>query len=402
MKKVILFTLITAILFGQDIVPLNKGNKWIYHGQNFTEDHRTSEILSQFTYTTIKEVTSDTLIDDQVCKVILVTTIYDSSITYYKDWALSDSTKFYYDSKSTDDIFYDAYITEDSTFSGDEYYKYILVYQDSLWGHLYDFQKWGGSGSSLMMDVQTWHSRTTAKYFGNTSYYLGFYDESTYEYNEKEWNIIGATIDGIYYGTASPPINLVAISDTHSVQISWDAVSESNVVKYNLYYGLHQDTLAFIKSTSDADDPICEIDGLHSGTQYFLRVTAINDDGEESPFSSYLKFKTLGDPTGLKTLHNLKTGMDICCRLMQNYPNPFNPTTKIPFSLPKSGKLSLKIYDLYGQRIITLYEGYQHDGIYELAWSGLNEKGNQVSSGLYFYVLNFEGTTIKNKMLLVR
>ncbi len=68
-----------------------------------------------------------------------------------------------------------------------------------------------------------------------------------------------------------------------------------------------------------------------------------------------------------------------------NYPNPFNPTTNISFRIPQSHDVKLVIYNQLGQHVTTLVDRSMHAGEYQVAWNGLNAKGQPVSSGLYFY-----------------
>lgn len=83
--------------------------------------------------------------------------------------------------------------------------------------------------------------------------------------------------------------------------------------------------------------------------------------------------------------------------LYQNYPNPFNPTTKIKFDLPNSGNISLKVYNQLGKEINILSNGFKNAGTYEI-----NFDASDLSSGIYFYKLITEGTSITKKMLLVK
>ncbi len=76
--------------------------------------------------------------------------------------------------------------------------------------------------------------------------------------------------------------------------------------------------------------------------------------------------------------------------LSQNYPNPFNPTTNIKYDLPEQATVTLKIYNILGQEVMTLANGAQAAGRYEATWEGRNNFGAQVSSGVYFY--RFEAT----------
>jgi|GEM_PF-1704706 len=71
--------------------------------------------------------------------------------------------------------------------------------------------------------------------------------------------------------------------------------------------------------------------------------------------------------------------------LMQNYPNPFNPTTTIRYSLPKDAFVSLKIYNILGQEVATLWNDFQNVGTFNITWNGKNNAGLQVASGMYLY-----------------
>jgi len=83
--------------------------------------------------------------------------------------------------------------------------------------------------------------------------------------------------------------------------------------------------------------------------------------------------------------------------LHQNYPNPFNPSTKIDFEIPESGTVSLKIYDILGNEVMTLINENKQAGFYSIEF-----KGSEFSSGVYYYKLESKGFTASRKMLLVK
>jgi len=76
--------------------------------------------------------------------------------------------------------------------------------------------------------------------------------------------------------------------------------------------------------------------------------------------------------------------------LSQNYPNPFNQTTKIEFTLAKSGFVSLSIYDLLGRKVRTLASEHLPSGYKSVLWDGRNDSGEDVASGIYFYRIKVE------------
>jgi len=84
-------------------------------------------------------------------------------------------------------------------------------------------------------------------------------------------------------------------------------------------------------------------------------------------------------------------------KLGQNYPNPFNPVTKISFDLPKSGPVTLKIYDVVGREMITLVNEVKNAGSYIVDFDG-----SSFPSGTYFYRLESGGFVSTKKMILIK
>lgn len=86
--------------------------------------------------------------------------------------------------------------------------------------------------------------------------------------------------------------------------------------------------------------------------------------------------------------------------LYQNYPNPFNPQTTITYSLPKSTKVKLVVYDVLGRVVTTLVDEVQEAGIHTTEVS--SEITSQLTSGVYFYRLVTNHYTKTKKMLLLK
>jgi hypothetical protein len=87
----------------------------------------------------------------------------------------------------------------------------------------------------------------------------------------------------------------------------------------------------------------------------------------------------------------------------RNYPNPFNPITKIEFSVPKAGDVSVKIYNVRGELVRTLVD--EHMDASDLVvreWNGTDTHGAAVASGVYFYETRTNGNVKVNKMALVK
>jgi hypothetical protein len=88
--------------------------------------------------------------------------------------------------------------------------------------------------------------------------------------------------------------------------------------------------------------------------------------------------------------------------LFQNQPNPFNPETKISYFLPQASHVELVVFNVLGQRVRTLFDGYQDAGTQTLIWDGRSDDGRQLSSGIYFYRLQSDNFQDTKKMTLMK
>ena len=91
-------------------------------------------------------------------------------------------------------------------------------------------------------------------------------------------------------------------------------------------------------------------------------------------------------------------------QLAQNYPNPFNPETTIKYSLDNTAaeQTTLFIYNSLGQVVKRLVNSPQSAGSYEVRWTGRDDYGNSVASGIYYYQLKSGQNTSVQKMILIR
>ena len=79
------------------------------------------------------------------------------------------------------------------------------------------------------------------------------------------------------------------------------------------------------------------------------------------------------------------------------YPNPFNPTTSLSLSLPESGYVSVKVYNMMGQEIATLADGLMDATAYTLTWDA-----SDASSGMYFVRAEYAGNIATQKLMLLK
>lgn len=88
--------------------------------------------------------------------------------------------------------------------------------------------------------------------------------------------------------------------------------------------------------------------------------------------------------------------------LNQNYPNPFNLKTNIEYSLNKTGKTKLTIFNSLGQKIRTLVDEIQQPGNYTITWDGTDINGNTVSTGQYFYQVIQDNEKVTKRAILLK
>jgi hypothetical protein len=103
------------------------------------------------------------------------------------------------------------------------------------------------------------------------------------------------------------------------------------------------------------------------------------------------------DPTGIDPVAFANS-------LDDNYPNPFNPTTTIKYGIAERGQVTLKIYNAAGQLVRTLIDEEQApvQGGFSKVWNGMNELGQPVASGVYFYQLSAKNFSQTKKMVLLK
>jgi len=128
---------------------------------------------------------------------------------------------------------------------------------------------------------------------------------------------------------------------------------------------------------------------LAANTEYFYRIAAQNIAG---------MVKGSVEPiTTITSVMKVSHAIPDQYSLSQNFPNPFNPTTDVEFSLPKSNRVVLMIYNTLGIRVETLVDEVLMPGTYRYQWNGMN-----LPSGVYFYRIMMGSFVETKRMLLVR
>ncbi len=114
----------------------------------------------------------------------------------------------------------------------------------------------------------------------------------------------------------------------------------------------------------------------------------------QTPFGSY-KYVSYSYPV----VSGISSNNEVADKftLDQNFPNPFNPSTKISFSIPKAGFVSMKIYDIAGKEVAVVANEFMNAGKYTADFNA-----SSLTSGTYFYRLEANGLSETRKMILVK
>ena len=225
--------------------------------------------------------------------------------------------------------------------------------------------------------------------------YLSIYDDgSGIAINIEEDGYYGTMIDTSYFnwGVSNDSIYVTTYDDYYSDSSHVDSMA----------YFFSGDTLVFGQST----DP-CE-----EGGYYYYYYETYDDCFENSDLGNY----ALG-VTGIQDFHQEMimhyTAYDLVSTSLEKttaldfkvhpaYPNPFNPVTTIRYYLPNEGFVNITIYDMMGREIKVLQRGIRTPGHGKVQWNATNDKGQQVSAGIYLYQINIGGKMDTKKMVLLK
>lgn len=164
-----------------------------------------------------------------------------------------------------------------------------------------------------------------------------------------------------------------------------------DAASYHLQVSLSSTFSAAVLDTFVIDTAF-SLSPLAANTRFYWHVSVLNDFGEGA-YSATANFTT-----GDQILSVIDPGkIPRTFTLRQNYPNPFNPTTQIGYTVPQAAYVSLKVYNLLGQEVQTLYDGVHQAGNYVATFDG-----TKLPSGVYVYRLRSDNFVETKKLVLVR
>lgn len=97
-----------------------------------------------------------------------------------------------------------------------------------------------------------------------------------------------------------------------------------------------------------------------------------------------------------------RTVASMSYRLLQNYPNPFNSATVIPFQIPKAGRVKIMVYDVLGKHVKTVFDDDLEGGRHDVHFTGIDNKGQTMTNGVYFYKIETDDFIDVKKFLFIK
>ena len=199
----------------------------------------------------------------------------------------------------------------------------------------------------------------------------------------------GYSIDNIAPGV--PHGFLVVYNTGGGNELSWDPNDDPDLQYYRVYRGNDRD---FLPSSGNLLLQTIETewrDPEYDGYGVYYKITAVDYAGNESDVAS---------PSG--TVNDDVPAIPKRFALHQNVPNPFNPSTEIRFDLPRAVHVSICVYNVKGELVSTVINGYMTEGHKEINWTSNDDRGNAISSGIYFYRIVAGDFVQTRKMVLLK
>ncbi|MFQ5605035.1 MAG: fibronectin type III domain-containing protein [bacterium] len=179
-----------------------------------------------------------------------------------------------------------------------------------------------------------------------------------------------------------PCLWLLPLLITRTVNLTWDANPDSDLIGYRIYYGtaskLYDEEIFVGKVTSHL------IPNLLEGQKYFFSLTALDSAGNESAFADEISIEIPHEK-----VEPVEDTTRVTNSLVYNFPNPFKPNlerTRIRYELSRPQNVTIDIFNVNNEPVKTLVKNkLKRAGEHtEDVWDGKNSKGEVVAIGVYF------------------
>ncbi len=207
-------------------------------------------------------------------------------------------------------------------------------------------------------------------------------------------------VDSVFFGGAASKIREVVVDGAGNYYLSGDgAFNVPHVAKFdNNKATLWDKVFANTAKVSDIafiSDDCLAVGGSHRDTATFDSYRLSMPNGGSGFDNAYAVTLCAGT---VDVNESYTDGVvPDAYALSQNYPNPFNPVTSISYAIPRSGMVSVRLYDIGGREVMTLVDGERNAGVYELTLDG-----SVLSSGVYIYTIRANDYIETRKMTLMK
>jgi len=206
--------------------------------------------------------------------------------------------------------------------------------------------------------------------------------------NSGNWDVYYKKMDAIPY----PPATLTYENLNGHPKLIWSKGKSKDTAGYKVYRG--GNVIATKNSASDT---------THVDPDVFLTQQGLNITYTVRSFDSHVPSQ-LSNPSPTLTVTGVygkvmaDGALDVHSVITaRNYPNPFNPSTEIIYAIPGDGQVSLNVFDALGRNVASLVNEFKTAGKYSVGFGGAH-----LSSGMYFYRMHHNGTTVSGKIILAR
>jgi hypothetical protein len=224
------------------------------------------------------------------------------------------------------------------------------------------------------------------------------------KFSESYGRVAAGSGKPIQMGLREGSLGLILTSDAVRVgePVSFDAMLTADASSYGLTVRYDADLFEYLPDGS----MVIDRDGTLTiaGTDPVSLVFLVKEEFEGDASFEILDAMVL-DRDGLGLVRSESAVVSLApteFELSQNIPNPFNPETAIGYALPKSAYVRLEVLNVLGQVVRTLVDGHQRTGTHEAMWDGLNDSGQALASGIYFYRIGADNFQATKRMLLLK
>ncbi len=214
---------------------------------------------------------------------------------------------------------------------------------------------------------------------GSTSYYINF----------DGWSQPNPPYIIVDYNYVTVPVELTSFNASAAngnVSLSWQTATETN----NRGFDIER------KSSNGEYQKVGYVAGFGTTTEP-KSYSYLDNNLNRGDYTYRLKQIDLNGKFEYSNEVEVNVYLPAAFSLEQNFPNPFNPTTMIKYSIPADQNVKLNVYNLLGQKVMTLVNGFQKSGQHEVSFNAAS-----FASGVYFYKLEAGTQSSIKKMILMK